>query len=218
MINDNLNKRYKNPVSCVYKISIKKYVYIGSTKIFIKRKGEHLWNLKNNKHTNPILQNLYNKYGEEKIKFSIVEEVSIENLQEIEQKYIDDYKLNKKLKLINILLVAGSNLGHKQSKETCNKKRISMIGKNKGKKRSPEDSLKKSIRQKGRIIDKEWRNKISKSLKGKPSPNKPKKFIEYSDKIYTYKEFSILVNCDLSTLYTTKKEYLEKKYNCKILH
>jgi len=26
-----------------------------------------------------------------------------------------------------------------------------------------------------------------------------------------------MVNCDISTLYTTKKEYTEKKYNCKIV-
>jgi group I intron endonuclease len=210
-------RRYKNPISCVYKITFKKYIYIGSTTIFSKRKYEHLWALKKNIHTNPILQNIYNKHSKNEIQFSIIEIVSIDKLIETEQKYINIYKEDKTLKIINILLIAGSSLGHKQTEETCEKKRKSMVGKHKGTKRSPEYCAQQSINQKGRIISDEWRKKISNSLKGRKSPNKPKKFIKYNGKIFTFKDFSIFVNCDLSTLYVTKREYTERKYNCKII-
>ena len=210
-------RRYTNPISCIYKITYDKYIYIGSTAIFSKRKFEHLWMLKNNIHTNPILQNIYNKHGRTSIEISIVEEVPIENLIESEQRYIDQYKTSTDLRLINILLVAGSSLGYKQSQETCDKKRKSMLGKNKGVKRSEEYCLQQSIRQKNRVITQEWKDKISNTLKGRASPNKPKKFIIYNNITYSYKEFAEIVNCNLSNLYLTTQKYTEKKYGCKFL-
>lgn len=212
-----MKKRYSNPISCVYKITVKNYIYIGSTKIFTKRKNEHLRNLKKQIHPNQILQNIFNKYGECEFVFSIIEEVDIEKLIEVEQKYINFYQNNRELRLVNILLVAGSSIGYICTEETKEKKRLSMLGKNKGNKRSPEFLQLQSERQKGRIITKEWREKISNSLKGKISPNKPKRFIKYVGNMYTFKEFSELVKCDLSNLYTTKREYTEKKYGCEII-
>lgn len=212
-----IKERYSKPVSCIYEITCKNYIYIGSTIIFTKRKFEHLWKLRKKIHPNLTLQNIYNKYGENKIKFSIIENVPSEKLIEIEQKYIDTYKGDKKKKLINVLMVAGNSLGYKQSQNTCNKKRISMLGKNKGQKRSVEFSKNQSIRQQHRIITKEWRDKISTTLEGRPSPNKPKKFVIYDGKTYSYKEFSEIKNCDLSTLYVTKREYTERKYGCKLI-
>ena len=209
--------RYKNPISCIYKIVVKNYIYIGSTTIFSKRKYEHFWKLKKNIHPNQILQNVFNKYGEKEFVFSIVEEIEIDKLIETEQKYIDLYRNNDNFRLINILTIAGSSLGYVCSEETREKKRISMLGKNKGNKRNVDFCLEQSKRQKGRIITEEWRQKISSSLKGRKSPNKPKRFIEINNKSYSFKDFSEMVNCDISTLYTTKKEYTEKKYNCKIV-
>jgi hypothetical protein len=164
-----------------------------------------------------ILQNYFNKHGETNLNFEIIEESLKENLLVNEQKYMDIYRLKNDLKIVNILLVAGSSVGYKQSKETLDKKRQSMIGKNKNKKRTEKQILEQSNRQKGRIITEEWKKNISNSLKGRKSPNKPKKFILFNNKIYTFNEFSKIVKCDLSTLYTTKKEYTEKKYNCKII-
>jgi group I intron endonuclease len=209
--------RYKNPISCIYKIVVKNYIYIGSTTIFSKRKYEHFWKLNKNIHPNQILQNVFNKYGEKEFIFSIVEEIEIDKLIETEQKYIDLYINNDNFRLINILTIAGSSLGYVCSEETREKKRISMLGKNKGNKRNVDFCLEQSKRQKGRIITEEWRQKISSSLKGRKSPNKPKRFIEINNKSYSFKDFSEMVNCDISTLYTTKKEYTEKKYNCKII-
>jgi group I intron endonuclease len=114
--------RYSNPISCIYKIFFDNYIYIGSTYNFSKRKFEHLWNLKKNKHPNPIFQNYFNKHGESKINFEIIEKVDIKFLFEKEQFYIDFYKKDDNLKVINILPVAGSSKGRKQSKETIEKK------------------------------------------------------------------------------------------------
>lgn len=212
-----MKKRYTNPISCIYKITVKNYIYIGSAKIFSKRKYEHLRNLKKQIHPNQMLQNIFNKYGECEFVFSIIEEVDVEKLIEVEQKYINFYQNDKGLKLVNILLVAGSSIGYMCSEETKEKKRLSMLGKNKGNKRSAEFLQLQSERQKGRILTKEWKEKISNTLKGKKSPNKPKRFIKYGENMYTFNEFSKLVKCDLSNLYTTKKEYTEKKYSCKII-
>ena len=71
--------------------------YIGSTnckKGFESRWRQHISALRRNKHTNSILQNTYNKYGEESMKIKIVEifEGSDEQLLEKEQFYIDSLK------------------------------------------------------------------------------------------------------------------------------
>ena len=120
--------RYKNPISCIYKIEVKNYVYIGSTAIFSKRKYEHFWKLKKNIHPNQILQNIFNKYGEKEFIFSIVEEIEINKLIETEQKYIDLYRDNNNFRLINILTTAGSSLGYVCTEETREKKRKRIKG------------------------------------------------------------------------------------------
>ena len=209
-------RRYTNPISCVYKITFEKYIYIGSTSIFSKRKFEHLWRLKKNIHSNPILQNIFNKHGENVITFTIIEEAPLDDLIVKEQKYIDQYKNDDDLRLINILLIAGSSSGYKPSEESNEKRRISMTGKVLPK-RSDEFCKEQSVRQQNRIINKNWRENISKSLKGRPSPNKPKQFIVYKDLTYSFKDFSLLVGCSLNYLYSKNKEIIERKYVCKFL-
>ena len=84
-------------------------------------------------------------------------------------------------------------------------------------KRTEEYCQQQSIRQKDRVITPEWKNKISNSLKGRPSPNKPKQFIEYKNKIYSFKDFSLLIGCSLNYLYSKNKEIIERKFICKFL-
>lgn len=73
----------------VYKIEIKDHpdFYIGSANSFNDRKLAHLSCLRRKVHKNIYLQNLYNKYGERSLIFSIIEEC--ENIREREQYYID---------------------------------------------------------------------------------------------------------------------------------
>lgn len=52
--------------------------YIGSALNHGKRKREHFYNLKNNKHPNKKLQNAYNKYGADCFEFKIIEVVNDE--------------------------------------------------------------------------------------------------------------------------------------------
>lgn len=47
--------------------------YIGSALNHEKRKREHFYNLKNNKHPNKKLQNAYNKYRVDCFEFKIIE-------------------------------------------------------------------------------------------------------------------------------------------------
>lgn len=110
----------------IYKISFinSSKIYIGSAIDFKKRKKNHLHELRNNKHPNKILQNHYNKYGEQDLVFDVVECVQDKKLLlSREQFYIDS--LNPE---INILKIAGSRLGSKMSDATRLKMSISRKG------------------------------------------------------------------------------------------
>lgn len=75
---------------CVYEIrnDINGKRYIGSTVDFPKRKSRHLANLRKNAHTNPLLQQDYNKYGEKAFVFHVLERTTNDILLDMEQYYI----------------------------------------------------------------------------------------------------------------------------------
>jgi group I intron endonuclease len=173
----------------VYQIELNGKKYVGSTtKGFKKRWGEHLSYLRKGTHINCYLQHVFNKYGEDALKFSILEVVKTpEEIIIIEQKYIDELKPE-----YNIAPIAGSLLGSRRSEESKKKmsewqkgKKLSEETKrrisefqtpefrahlteiNTGKKLSDETKRKISEASKGRLISEETRQKISKSNKGK---------------------------------------------------
>lgn len=79
----------------IYKITNSKNnkIYIGSTKNFEKRKKQHIYLMKNNKHHSVYLQNFYNKYNDVSFSFKILKIVnSKEDLLKLEQHFIDTYK------------------------------------------------------------------------------------------------------------------------------
>jgi len=86
-------QRKWNKVPGIYKITVKgknkEYFYIGSSINLYERLHNHKVNLKRNTHTNPIMQNLYNKYGLEAFSCEILEECQQEILTQKEQSYID---------------------------------------------------------------------------------------------------------------------------------
>lgn len=88
----------------IYKIlcTVTNEFYIGSSINIASRKAGHLYNLRNNKHTNPILQAKYNKYGESNFIFSLLETCSKSKLLVLEQYYLDTLK-----PLLNCNKVAG---------------------------------------------------------------------------------------------------------------
>ena len=83
--NENIDKKG------IYFIICDRYskIYVGSTsESFRKRFTHHKTSLKNKKHKNSYLQNIFNKYGENSFKFKIVE-ILDENILDREQFYID---------------------------------------------------------------------------------------------------------------------------------
>lgn len=69
-------------------------IYVGSTtNSFKERWMTHIQKLRSNKHPNQHLQSSFNKYGENKFKFSILEvQTNIQTILEREQYYLDFYK------------------------------------------------------------------------------------------------------------------------------
>lgn len=106
---DNIKKINKK-VSGVYEIrnTLNNKTYYGSSKCIKQRLTSHYSCLSRNKHANVILQNAWNKYGEENFTFRIVEtcEPIRDTLLFIEQKYLDlkpEYNINQ--------FASGSDIG-----------------------------------------------------------------------------------------------------------
>lgn len=111
-------------IACIYKITNKITLefYIGSTNNFYRRKIQHFSDLKNNKHRNQYLQNVYNKYGFDNLEMQILKPCLLEKLIEIEQYYIN--KLNPKY---NISRIAGKTILSKESLEIVSKAKFKPI-------------------------------------------------------------------------------------------
>lgn len=65
--------------------------YIGKSKDIHKRILKHKSDLRLGKHHSPYLQNTYNKYGEEDLVYTIIQECSYEGSGELEKYYIKKY-------------------------------------------------------------------------------------------------------------------------------
>lgn len=66
--------------------------YIGSSINMDKRWWKHRWHLKRNSHPNYLLQNFFNKYGLDSLRFSVLENCSVAKLFLREQYYLDTLK------------------------------------------------------------------------------------------------------------------------------
>lgn len=110
----------------VYQIELNGKTYVGSSSRSIEgRWNSHLDALRKGNHCNQYLQNAFNKYGEELLKFSVLEVVEIpEDCIIIEQKYIDS--INPEY---NICPTAGSSLGMKHTEEAIQKMRDRIVSK-----------------------------------------------------------------------------------------
>lgn len=73
----------------IYSIANKK-IYIGSSVNIEQRWKRHLSQLRNTKHSNILLQRIYDKYGEKNLQFKVLTECSKESLKKIEQKFLDE--------------------------------------------------------------------------------------------------------------------------------
>ena len=139
------------------KNKINNCIYVGKTGMnFGDRWDSHRSLLRNNKHFNPYLQNAWNKYGEENFEFVIVEECTIEELDNKEIYYIKFYREQNLSYNLADGGEGGCFLGKHLSEETKRKigekNRINMMGR----KASEETKQKMSQSQKERY--KNWTN------------------------------------------------------------
>ena len=66
--------------------------YVGQSINIENRWTHHKSELNNNKHINDYLQNAWNKYGEHSFEFIIIEECTLDHIDEREIYWIDYYK------------------------------------------------------------------------------------------------------------------------------
>ncbi len=190
----------------IYKIINKingKY-YVGSSKNIDDNFGrwyKHKYYLNKNKHHNSHLQNSWNKCGENNFEWTIVELCEESDLLKIEQKYLDEAKLNKNL-CYNKTFLAGrvewtDEMKQKISKLHKNKQlsknhkqilkniRIKMIGIN-----APNYGKKHSI---------ETKNLFSKQRSGFKNPS-------YDETVYIL-ENQVTKHIIKDTMYNLRKNY-----------
>jgi hypothetical protein len=165
----------------IYKIicNVNNKFYIGRAVNFAKRIGIHKSRLRNNKHINKHLQNLWNKYGEQSFSFLIIEKCSKELLCEREQYYLNLFidteacinisrSSNNNTSSTNIETrnkISIANKGKKHTEKT--KKFLSMI--NIGKHQSEESKEKIRVARSKQIMlphTCETKQKISKANSG----------------------------------------------------
>ncbi len=111
----------KNGKPCIYKIQNKlnNKIYIGSAIGHYKRKGQHFYLLRNNKHFNTHLQSSWNKYGEKNFIFEVLEFIKdLKELKEKEEEYIKKYTSNNPEIGFNHRVFCTTNLGIKRSLES----------------------------------------------------------------------------------------------------
>ena len=136
--------------------------YIGSSADIDERFGEHRADLRHNRHSNLVLQNAWNKHGEESFEFIVVEEVEkATDLVPREQYWIDIKKSAEEG--YNIKKRADSRLGLKLSEEA--KKKISE--KNMGHIVTEETRKKIAMAQKGMIHSQSHLDELHRNWKGR---------------------------------------------------
>jgi group I intron endonuclease len=161
-------------IYCIRNI-INNKIYIGSSCNIKKRFRYHKWQLNNNRHHSFLLQNAWNKYGENSFVFEVLQEVETHLLITEEQKWLDEKKTYQPENGYNISNIAGNPL-NLFTEET--RKKISL--KNKGKIVSEETRKKMSASRLGKSLSEEHKKKLSEIKKGKTFSEEHKKNLSNS--------------------------------------
>lgn len=72
------------------KNTITNQYYVGQSSNIDARFRSHKYSLNNGNHSNPSLQKSYDEYGEDNFEFMVLENCSINQLNDLEVKYIDE--------------------------------------------------------------------------------------------------------------------------------
>jgi group I intron endonuclease len=139
----------------IYKILCKSNnkFYVGRAVNFKKIMCIHKSRLRNNKHVNKHLQNLWNKYGEDNFEFLILETCEREQVCNREQYYLDLY-----INLDNCVNISKSSNNNTSS--ATFETRLKISASNKGKKLSQSTKDLLSIRHKGKKLSSITKEKI----------------------------------------------------------
>lgn len=170
----------------IYKItnSINSDLYVGSTvKGIAWRRQKHLRDLRKNEHHNRHLQNAFNRYGENKFIFTVLEELP-DSTHVIER---EQYWIKTLSPTYNVMKNIKSHIGVKRSPETCRKISEALTGRKlskqhvedmrrslTGKKQSPELAKKRTEHQHKPILQfsadgtfiKEWKSATEAEIVG----------------------------------------------------
>ena len=150
--------------SGIYKITIGRWFYWGSTKNFIRRKADHFRELKQGKHKNSILQKAFDKH--KTFEFEIIANVEEQELAEWEQEIIDVwFGTENCANLSSIVGLPSGMKGRKHSEETRAKMSISRTGRSKpngrtGLRQSEETKAKISAANKGKSKSEETKARM----------------------------------------------------------
>lgn len=134
-------------------------IYVGYATNFRKRKGDHISNLRKNKHKNIHLQRAFNRDGESNFKIELLEEYNIDILPSMEHYWCNILQTHNPEKGYNILPTSEFGL-ITHSKETRNK----ISNKLKNKKKSKEHIQNISDSKKGFITTNEIKEKLRNSV------------------------------------------------------
>lgn len=147
-------------VTGIYEImnTVNGHRYIGSSVNIYNRWRQHKQELNKNCHHSPILQNAWNKYGEDCFEFKVIENCFFFMLISREQHYIDTLKPK-----YNVVLTAGSCLGNKASPETRLKMSLAKLGHkiNLGHRHTQESKDKMSLARIGKKLSQEHKDNLS---------------------------------------------------------
>jgi group I intron endonuclease len=118
-------------------------LYVGSSKDIKNRWQQHRRQLKNEEHYNSYLQNAWDKCGEDKFVFEVLEECEAEALILREQYYLDYYRSYERDVGYNVAIRADRSVFSEEAKE---KMRLASTGRI----QSPEERKKRSNSMKGK--------------------------------------------------------------------
>lgn len=143
--------------------------YVGQSRDILDRFVHHKSDLRHNRHRNRYLQKSYNKYGEGKFEYSILEECTLDEINERESYWIAFYHSNESEYGYN----ADSGGNAKKVVSESTRQLISMRLSEALKGRKLPEEWKENIRKSriGKKWDDEAKRKMSESKKGKSNKN-----------------------------------------------